>query len=176
MTDPSRPQTPSIEGLLREQARRIPDGVAIAAPGRKALAQVYVVFFGIAGVVGARLLPVRGWRIAFMEHLIQTLAMLVALLALWQSGSSNLALIVVPLQAIAIVTFILMADRNVRPSLDARLLRVGPSLATGLSLYALGELLGVPTLIQAVVASAGIVLWLHPKTCLASIHARAADS
>jgi O-antigen/teichoic acid export membrane protein len=144
------------------------------------LAQVYVVSFGIAGVFGASLLPVsialRGWRVAFMEHLIQTLAMLVALLTLWQSGGSNLALIVVPLQAIAVVTFILMADRNVRPSFDARLLRVGLSLATGLGLYALCGLLGVPTLVQAVAASAGIVLWIHPKTYLASIYSKAADS
>jgi hypothetical protein len=113
-------------------------------------------------------LALRGWRVTFMEHVIQTLAMLVALLTLWQSGDSNLALIVVRLQAIAIVTFILMVDRNMRPSCDARLLRLGLSLATGL--------LGVPTLVQALAASAGIVLWVRPKTYLASIHSKAADS
>jgi O-antigen/teichoic acid export membrane protein len=141
------------------------------------LAQVYVVFFGITGVVGASLLPVsvalRGWRIVFVEHLIQALAMFVALLALWQSGSSNLALIVVPLQAIAVATFILMTDRNVRPPLDPRLLRVALAFATGLSLYALCGLFGVSALVRAVVASAGIVAWIHPRTYLASIHSRA---
>ena len=37
MRNPGRADTASIEDLLREQARRIPDRIAIVAPGRNPL-------------------------------------------------------------------------------------------------------------------------------------------
>lgn len=143
------------------------------------LVQVHVLFLGLAGVAGVSLLPVavavRGWPVALGTGVIQTMATGSALILLWHAGGSDLALVIPPVQAIAMATFVSMLDRRLRPSLrHPRLARVGWSLGTGLAVYAGASLLGVPPLLRALVAGSAMLAWIRPLEYLAAMRSRMA--
>lgn len=143
------------------------------------LVQLYVLFLGLAGVASVSLLPIavalRGWPVALGAGVIQTSALASALILLWRAGSSDLALVIPPVQLIATATFVLMLDRGIRPSLrHPELARLALSLGTGLSVYAVASLLGVSPFVRALLASSAILAWIRPLKYVGTMRSRMA--
>jgi O-antigen/teichoic acid export membrane protein len=134
------------------------------------LAQVSVIFFGIAGVAGAALEPVavavRGAIAAAGEQLSITLVGWAGLFMLSALGSAQLAWIVAPMNIAPVIVLFLLTHRDVRPVWEPELHRAMLSLATGLALYALLTLARVPVLMVSAIAACGILVWLRPLQLL----------
>jgi preprotein translocase subunit Sss1 len=134
------------------------------------LAQVCVIFFGMAGVAGAVLEPVavavRGAIVAAGEQLSTTLVGWAALFLLYALGSTELVWIVPPMNIAPVIVLLLLTDRDVRPVWEPVLNRALLALATGLALFATMSMVHAPVPIVAAISAIGILAWLRPMRLL----------
>jgi O-antigen/teichoic acid export membrane protein len=134
--------------------------------GAIGVAQLYVLCFALAGVVGASLEPVvvalRGPMTALIGPLV---AILVGWSALWllaPNGASAIRWVIAPMYLAPVLVLVLLTDRTVRPEWSPRLAAVVLSLTTGLAGFGLGQLLRFPAPVSATLACLGMLLWLGP--------------
>jgi O-antigen/teichoic acid export membrane protein len=131
------------------------------------LAQIYVPCDVTAGVVAAGLAPIalalRGWRAVFIEHAVPLLVTCAAFLLLSRLGRDTLQYAVVPIYLAALAALFVITDSAIRPAWNRDFTRLASSLACGSAVYVAGQMLRLPPMATAALASAVLMAWLWPQ-------------
>lgn len=122
------------------------------------LAQLYLLGFGIAGIVGASVLPVAvargGPRAVLAEQFAPIAVGWTLLLLLARSHHGSIVSVAFPMSAAAAVAVWFTADRSIRPTLRGALPPLLAALALSCALVAFGQRTGEQPLLIAVLAAA----------------------
>ena len=131
------------------------------------VAQLYVLCFAVAGIVGASLEPVavavRGPMTALIGPLVGILVGWTALWLLAPSGAAAIRWVIAPMYLAPLLVLYLLTNRTVRPEWSPRLATLALSLLTCLLGLGLGHLLKLSDLASATIAGIGMLLWLGPS-------------
>lgn len=140
------------------------------------LAQLYLLGYGMAGVIGASLAPVaialRGASAALAEQLVPTAVGWIGLVLLWSLGLDTISLVVLPMYITSVAVLFVMTEPSGRPRRRPELLRFGLSFVTGILIYLFLRSLNAPDLATAVVAWTASVAWLRPRQLISSLLVR----
>jgi O-antigen/teichoic acid export membrane protein len=142
------------------------------------LAQLYVVGFAVAGVVGASFEPVavavRGAVAALGEQASATIVGWLAILIVRALGRTDLAWVVIPMTLAPVIALFTMTPADVRPRWNAGLGNLLAGFASAILVYELALVWRVPPLPAAALSTLALLLWLRPWRAAVSLPLRLA--
>jgi O-antigen/teichoic acid export membrane protein len=142
------------------------------------LAQLYVLGYAVAGVVGASFEPVavavRGAVAALGEQAAATLACWIGIVVLRALGVPELGWVIPPMMLAPVIVLYAMTDAGVRPRWSEGLAPLLAGFATAVVVWGLSLLARVPPIPAAALSILGLLVWVRPWRMVASIPVRVA--
>ncbi len=129
------------------------------------LSQVYVLGFGLAGLLSASMVPaavaLRGARVVVVEQATPMLVGWSCFVLIWWLGGTSLTFAVPPMFLATIAALWVASDREVRPSWNRELSRLGIGLVLVTGLTFLGQARQWPPVLIAALGAAlfGLIWW-----------------